>query len=118
MCGIAGFLPRRPVSADVVSERLRALVPALVHRGPDEEGSFVRPEVGLGVRRLSIIDRALGHQPMRSRDGRLTLAFNGEIYNYRTLRRDLEGRGCRFDTRSDTEVLLRLLETDGTGGIQ
>jgi asparagine synthase (glutamine-hydrolysing) len=117
MCGIAGFLPRQPVSADTVGARLRALVPALVHRGPDEEGEFVKPEIGLGVRRLSIIDRAFGHQPMHSRDGRLTLVFNGEIYNYRTLRLDLEQRGCQFDTHSDTEVLLRVLETDGTDGI-
>jgi asparagine synthase (glutamine-hydrolysing) len=118
MCGIAGFLPQKPGPADAVAARLRALVPALVHRGPDEEGSFVRPEIGLGVRRLSIIDRARGHQPMHSRDGRLTLVFNGEIYNYRTLRRELEVRGSRFDTHSDTEVLLRLLEVEGTDGIR
>jgi asparagine synthase (glutamine-hydrolysing) len=116
MCGIAGFLPRNKVSADIVAARLRPLVAELVHRGPDEEGSFVSGEIGLGVRRLSIIDRALGHQPMSSLDGKLTLVYNGEIYNYRALRRELEDRGCRFATHSDTEVLLRLLETEGVDG--
>jgi asparagine synthase (glutamine-hydrolysing) len=118
MCGIAGFLPRKPVGTAEVEERLRSLVGALVHRGPDDEGMFVSGDVGLGVRRLSIIDRALGHQPMQGRGGETTLVFNGEIYNYLTLRRELEARGCRFDTHSDTEVLLRLLETDGLPGIQ
>jgi asparagine synthase (glutamine-hydrolysing) len=116
MCGIAGFLPRRAESADAIEARLRPLVAALEHRGPDDEGIFVTGEIGLGIRRLSIIDRALGHQPMHGRSGELTLVFNGEIYNYLTLRRELEARGCRFETRSDTEVLLRLLEVDGIAG--
>ena len=118
MCGIAGFLPREPVSDADVDARLRPLVSALVHRGPDDEGTYVTGHVGLGVRRLSIIDRALGHQPMQSRAGDLTLVFNGEIYNYLGLRRELEARGCRFETRSDTEVLLRLLEIEGLAGIR
>jgi asparagine synthase (glutamine-hydrolysing) len=116
MCGIAGFLPRDSLSAEAVAARVGPLVAALVHRGPDDEGVFVSGDVGLGVRRLSIIDRALGHQPMHGRAGDLTLVFNGEIYNYLALRRELETRGCRFDTQSDTEVLLRLLEIDGLAG--
>jgi asparagine synthase (glutamine-hydrolysing) len=118
MCGIAGFLPVAAASDDDVRARLQPLVTALVHRGPDDEGLHVTSRVGLGVRRLSIIDRALGHQPMQSRDGRLVLVFNGEIYNYLALRRELEGRGTRFDTHSDTEVLLRLLERDGLAGVR
>jgi asparagine synthase (glutamine-hydrolysing) len=116
MCGIAGFSPRATVSTVEVMARLRPLVAALVHRGPDDEGLHVTGDVGLGVRRLSIIDRALGHQPMRSRDGHLVLVFNGEIYNYLALRQDLENGGARFDTHSDTEVLLRLLEREGLAG--
>ena len=118
MCGIAGFLPVAAAPVDDVRARLQPLVTALVHRGPDDEGLHVTSRVGLGVRRLSIIDRALGHQPMQSRDGRLVLVFNGEIYNYLALRRELEGRGTRFDTHSDTEVLLRLLERDGLAGVR
>ncbi|HLF11271.1 MAG TPA: hypothetical protein VJA26_08650 [Gammaproteobacteria bacterium] len=89
---------------------------ALVHRGPDDSGSFFSPDVGLGVRRLSIIDRAHGHQPMQSDDGALVLVFNGEIYNHRALRRELQSRGRVFRTASDTEVVLRLLEQDGVDG--
>jgi asparagine synthase (glutamine-hydrolysing) len=117
MCGIAGFLPRSAVSPDAIAARLRPLVASLIHRGPDDEGMFVNGAVGLGVRRLSIIDRAQGHQPMFSRDGNLALVFNGEIYNHPTLRKGLEARGCRLDTQSDTEVLLRLLEAEGLAGV-
>ena len=90
----------------------------LVHRGPDDCGYFVTERVGLGMRRLSIIDRAHGQQPMATDDGRFVLVFNGEIYNYRSLRRMLEARGVRFTTDSDTEVVLRILEHDGPDGVR
>ena len=90
---------------------------ALTHRGPDEHGEFISPDIGFGMRRLAIIDRAHGQQPMRTDDGRLVLVFNGEIYNYRSLRQVLESDGGVFRTESDTEVVLRLLERHGTDGI-
>lgn len=105
MCGIAGLLhsdPRRPASLD----RVTAMCGTIVHRGPDDAGTFVDGPVGLGMRRLSIIDLAGGHQPMRSPDGRFTIVFNGEIYNHREVRRRLEAGGHTFRTTSDTEVIL------------
>jgi asparagine synthase (glutamine-hydrolysing) len=117
MCGIAGFLSRHPQNPAVAEPRLRTLVNALRHRGPDDEGYFVTPHAALGMRRLAIIDRAHGRQPMSSDDGRLTLVFNGEIYNHRSVRAELERQGCRFRTHSDTEVLLKALETHGLDGI-
>jgi asparagine synthase (glutamine-hydrolysing) len=90
---------------------------ALVHRGPDDSGEFISPQVGLGMRRLAIIDRAHGQQPMASDDGRLVLVFNGEIYNYLELKQALAADGCVFRTQSDTEVVLRILERHGVEGI-
>jgi len=86
---------------------------AIRHRGPDEEGIRIRGSVGLGHRRLSIIDLEHGSQPMVSEDGKLSIVYNGEIYNYRSLRVDLSARGCRFRTHSDTEVLLKAYEVFG-----
>jgi len=118
MCGIAGILPDAPCAPGPLGQRIRAMTDALVHRGPDDRGEFVSPEIGLGMRRLSIIDRAHGQQPMRTEDGRLVLILNGEIYNYRTLRKSLEAAGYTFRTDSDTEVVLRILEHNGTEGIR
>jgi len=103
MCGIAGFLG----SGD--QGILKRMTDAIAHRGPDAEGHFVREADGLylGHRRLSIIDLACGAQPMHTADGQYTIVFNGEIYNHAELRRELEQRGCVFQTdHSDTEVLL------------
>jgi asparagine synthase (glutamine-hydrolysing) len=86
---------------------------AIVHRGPDDQGQFVDGPVGLGMRRLSIIDLAGGHQPMQNEDGSLTIVFNGEIYNYRDVRRQLESRGHTFRTASDTESILHAYEEYG-----
>jgi asparagine synthase (glutamine-hydrolysing) len=116
MCGISGLLPRNSLPEAELRQRVLGMTAALVHRGPDDSGSFISPDVGLGVRRLSIIDRAHGHQPMQSDDGRLVLVFNGEIYNHRALRRTLESEGAVFRTESDTEVVLRLLEREGVDG--
>jgi asparagine synthase (glutamine-hydrolysing) len=105
MCGIAGlFYPGSPKPVD--PKRVGAMTDALAHRGPDGSGVWTAPGVGLGHRRLSIIDLATGDQPMRSADGKLALSFNGEIYNFREVRGELEGFGHRFRTESDTEVIL------------
>ena len=85
---------------------------ALHHRGPDDEGIHVADGVGLGMRRLSIIDLAGGHQPIFNEDGSKVIVFNGEIYNYKELRRELIARGHQFRTQSDTEAVLHLYEDD------
>jgi asparagine synthase (glutamine-hydrolysing) len=113
MCGIAGKVyaeADRPVR----EELLAAICAAMAHRGPDDQGIRVGAGVGLGMRRLQVIDLAGGHQPMTNEDGSLWLVFNGEIYNYRELRRRLEGAGHRFRTASDTETILHLYEDEGT----
>jgi asparagine synthase (glutamine-hydrolysing) len=110
MCGIAGILnTRQPVDLDV----LRQMCDALRHRGPDDEGYYIAPGVGLGQRRLSIVDLATGHQPLANEDGSVWVTFNGEIYNFQELRRRLEGLGHRFATHSDTEVLVHAYEQYG-----
>ena len=110
MCGIAGFAGRFDQALlDAMSERL-------AHRGPDGHGRFLNAEaaVGLAHRRLAVIDLTpAGRQPMAAAGGTLRITFNGEIYNYRELAADLEGRGCRFRSRSDTEVLLHLYRRHG-----
>ena len=85
----------------------------LAHRGPDGGGTHLAGPLGIGMRRLSIIDLAGGEQPMANEDGTIWVVFNGEIYNYRELASDLRGRGHRFATASDTEVLLHLYEEHG-----
>jgi asparagine synthase (glutamine-hydrolysing) len=113
VCGIAGFadLTGRPADRGLLA-RMTAV---LAHRGPDGEGFHLDGPVGLGHRRLAIIDLFTGAQPMGSADGRLWIAFNGEIYNFRELRADLERRGgWRFRTNSDTEVILAAYDAWGT----
>jgi asparagine synthase (glutamine-hydrolysing) len=105
MCGIVGLLLRDSSCDPVTLTRMRDLV---THRGPDDAGSYIDGPVGMGHRRLSIIDLGGGHQPMSTADGRLTIVYNGEIYNYRQLRRELEVEGAQFRTNSDTEVILQL----------
>jgi len=107
MCGFCGVLG--PVDAF----RLRNMLKIMLHRGPDDEGSHLADGIGLGVRRLSIIDVPGGHQPIANEDGSVVVAFNGEIYNHQELRTRLEGQGHRFRTRSDTEVLVHLYEEYG-----
>lgn len=105
MCGIAGIF-HRETAKPVDPARVRGMIDAIAHRGPDGEGVWTAPGVGLGHRRLSIIDLATGDQPMLSDDGRLCVVFNGEIYNFRETRAALEARGHVFRTASDTEVIL------------
>src|SRR5206468_1446479 len=105
MCGICGeynFGDLAPVDAN----GLRRMNRTLVHRGPDDEGYHIDGPVGLGFRRLSIIDLAGGHQPMSDREASVWVVFNGEIYNFPELRRELESFGHAFQTRSDTEVIV------------
>ena len=112
MCGIAGVLyadPNRPPDQAV----LKAMGNAIAHRGPDAEGFFIDPGIGLVHRRLSIIDLAAGDQPIGNEDGSIQVVFNGEIYNFEAIRADLQARGHRFRTRSDTEVLVHLYEEHG-----
>lgn len=114
MCGICGLISA-PADVDHVAvvARMNAL---LVHRGPDDQGQFNDPTTALAMRRLAIIDVAGGHQPMVNEDRSLVIVFNGEIYNYRELRRELETTGRhRFRTHSDTEVVLHAFEEFGTG---
>ncbi|NNE43569.1 MAG: asparagine synthase (glutamine-hydrolyzing) [Gemmatimonadetes bacterium] len=111
MCGIAGVVyrdGRRPKR-----ERLVRMADRIVHRGPDEDGYLERPGCGLAFRRLRIIDLHTGSQPQSNEDGTVHVVFNGEIYNHQELRRDLISRGHRFQTESDTEVLVHLYEERG-----
>ncbi len=109
ICGIAFNNPTRPVSPEQVAE----MANTMRHRGPDDSGVFVAGPVGVGFRRLSIIDLAGGHQPMTNEAGDVVLVMNGEIYNFRELRDDLEHRGHRFNSRSDAEVIVHLYEERG-----
>ncbi len=115
MCGIAGIVRLTPHAPPIAADELRAMASRLVHRGPDDEGLYVDPQgrCGLGFRRLSIIDVAGGHQPIANEDGTVQIVFNGEIYNFRTLRETLERRGHVFRTRTDSEVIAHLYEDHG-----
>jgi asparagine synthase (glutamine-hydrolysing) len=114
MCGICGIVHSDPAHAVDVAA-LRRMNDVLVHRGPDDQGMFVSANVGLAMRRLSIIDLQGGHQPVQTEDGRVRLVFNGEIYNYRSLRVALQERGHRFASRSDTETIVHGFEEYGSG---
>ena len=110
MCGIVGTIDRPGADA---TQALRGMLKRLVHRGPDDDGVECWPEagVGLGHQRLSIIDlSAAGHQPMTSADGLVSIVYNGEIYNFQELRRQLAAEGHSFRSTSDTEVVLRAYE--------
>ncbi|PYS98858.1 MAG: asparagine synthase (glutamine-hydrolyzing) [Acidobacteria bacterium] len=122
MCGIAGFVSRVE-GADASSQSERAAVldrmcRRIAHRGPDDQGTMVEGAAALGMRRLSIIDLAGGHQPMSGCDPRVSIVFNGEIYNYRELRRELESRGHRFHTNSDTEAIIHAYEEFGADCVE
>lgn len=112
MCGIAGIFHLDGQRA-VEQEVLARMTQTLVHRGPDDEGFFVEGAVGLGVRRLSIVDRARGHQPLAGEDGTTWIAFNGEIYNHPDLRQLLLAQGHSYRTNCDTETVVHAYEEYG-----
>ncbi|MGA1985107.1 MAG: asparagine synthase (glutamine-hydrolyzing) [Candidatus Sulfotelmatobacter sp.] len=117
MCGIAGvvkFGEKAPVGENI----LRRMCAAMTHRGPDDEGIYTDRGVGLGMRRLSIIDLVTGHQPISNEDGTIWIVFNGEIYNHEALRERLIARGHRFRSHSDTETIVHLYEEYGRECVQ
>jgi asparagine synthase (glutamine-hydrolysing) len=116
MCGICGILSLNGAPVDPAT--LDEMNQALLHRGPDSGGSFVQDGVGLAARRLAIIDLEGGDQPIANEDGTIHVVQNGEIYNYRELREELERNGHRLATRSDTEVLVHLYEDHGPGFVE
>jgi asparagine synthase (glutamine-hydrolysing) len=112
MCGIAGYLSYQGAARQAA---VQAMCDQIRHRGPDDQGFYVEGPVGLGMRRLSIIDLSGGHQPISNEDGTVWVVYNGEVYNYQALRQDLISRGHRFRTDSDTETLVHLYEEFGDG---
>ena len=116
MCGICGIAGTKPLPVDRAGlERMNA---GLVHRGPDSQGSYLRPGVGLASRRLAIIDLVSGDQPISNEDGSVWIVLNGEIYNFPELRLELERRGHQFHTQSDTESILHLYEEHGEACVE
>ena len=120
MCGITGILAfdERLVTDEATVLRMADV---LRHRGPDDAGTFVRPEerVALGHRRLSIIDlSSAGHQPMSNEDGTVWITYNGEVYNHPELRAELEARGHRFRSATDTEAIVHLYEEEGPACVE
>ena len=112
MCGIAGIFNCSPAK-DADASLLKKMCGQLIHRGPDDDGIQVLGPAGLGFRRLSIIDLSGGHQPMSNEDGTVWTVFNGEIYNFQELRKELEEKGHRFKTSSDTETIVHGYEVWG-----
>ena len=110
MCGICGFVDKK--SKDEKKKVIKAMADRIIHRGPDSDGYFIDDKVALGFRRLSIIDLKGGSQPICSNDK--VIVFNGEIYNFRELRSELEEKGHVFKTKSDTEVIAHGYEEYGT----
>ena len=117
MCGIVGIIDSE-LGSTVEAGTIHRMCQAIVHRGPDDEGIYAKDGVGLGMRRLSIIDLAGGHQPVHNEDKTIWVVFNGEIYNFPELRHALESRGHQFYTSTDTEVIVHLYEDLGTDCVQ
>jgi len=117
MCGISGIVyldNKRKLETSI----LKRMTDAIYHRGPDDEGFYINNNVGLGFRRLSIIDLSTGHQPIANDDSSVNIVFNGEIYNYLELRDNLKSKGYKFKTSTDTEVILRSYEEYGVNCLQ
>jgi asparagine synthase (glutamine-hydrolysing) len=115
MCGINGIIIKSHTNEKTVKQSLTVMNDLIFHRGPDDEGTFIKStntySIGMAMRRLSIIDLSSGHQPLFSKDRKICIVFNGEIYNFKILRQQLEQQGAQFITHSDTEVILKLYET-------
>src|SRR5947209_6172205 len=121
MCGICGVMSLRPPGPDergITEAALIRMRDAMIHRGPDDEGLFLADGIGFGHRRLSIIDVSGGHQPMANPDETVWITYNGEVYNFQELRDELEARGFGFQTKSDTEVILRAYEAYGDAAVE
>ena len=114
MCGICGIALSSLSGADVQRSTIERMRDVMVHRGPDGAGMFVEGRIGLGHRRLSIVDPAAGHQPMASDDGAVQIVYNGEVYNHPDIQRRMEASGHRYHTHCDTESVLKLYEQFGT----
>ena len=106
MCGICGFVGDTPNNSKVIEN----MTEIITHRGPDDSGYFLDKDISMGFRRLSIIDLDSGKQPIYNESNTLVLTFNGEIYNYKTLREELEAQGHKFYTETDSEVLVHGFE--------
>jgi len=117
MCGISGFVDGRGLDPGA-SVLLKKMTDCIIHRGPDDEGFYLDDQAALGMRRLSIIDLATGHQPIHNEDKTVWIVLNGEIYNFPEIKRDLIARGHAFYTNSDTEVIVHLYEERGTDFVQ
>jgi len=113
MCGINGIALSSRSGARIDAGVLERMRDVITHRGPDDSGLYVKEGVGLGHRRLSIVDVAGGHQPMTNEDGTLHIVYNGEIYNHADFRESLEARGHVYQTHCDTETILHLYEEHG-----
>ncbi|MDF0708332.1 asparagine synthase (glutamine-hydrolyzing) [Flagellimonas okinawensis] len=117
MCGINGIITKMASNQEQIGTVLSQMNNLIIHRGPDEDGTYTFSDtscsVGMAMRRLSIIDLTSGKQPIFSEDGQIVIVFNGEIYNYRELKTELEAEGVTFKTTSDTEVILKLYEKEG-----
>lgn len=117
MCGIAGIIDLRKNNSDY-SKNLSSMLNAIKHRGPNDSGTFIKGGVHLGMTRLSIIDlTSSGHQPMISHDGRYVIVYNGEVYNYKELKKSLEEKGYTFNSKTDTEVVLNLFIEHGKDSV-
>src|SRR5258706_16381715 len=110
MCGIAGFVH---LNAPAERDLIRAMCDQIRHRGPDDEGFHIDGGAAIGMRRLSIIDLNTGHQPISNEDGTVWIVYNGEVYNYQSLRHELIAQGHRMTTNSDTETVVHLYEQEG-----
>lgn len=115
MCGIAGFSGEDLFETAAVRESLSRMLCALEHRGPDDEGQLIEAGVAMGMRRLAVIDLSTGRQPISNEDGMIQVVFNGEIYNFRELRKLLIARGHKLSTQTDTETIAHLYEDEGDG---
>lgn len=116
MCGICGIASQKSIAIDLT--RLNRMNDALIHRGPDSDGFYLSSKIGLAMRRLKVIDLATGEQPMTNETGTVHVVFNGEIYNYQELQRQLIQQGHQFRSQSDTECIVHLYEQYGSGFIK
>ncbi len=113
MCGFCGFIANKAWDRDIRGRLLKKMLASIRHRGPDQQGNYLDEKASIGFRRLKVIDLVTGDQPLKNEDGSLVLALNGEIYNFRELRSELENKGHRFHSQSDAEVILHLYEEKG-----